>query len=188
MFRFSFLFPPKKTQCVVLFFLITSSFPSGSEFFFSLYLFCFGAILTASQGGHSVCHYTCRTDFLHVWTRTQATTTTIKCYNLLWVSDEPLLDCPPLQHLCPETSTISTPCKQLGLELLCRYVMCTCLESYRICFWYVCMYTIRVTKFMAWKMKRKWESKLFVSSIMPSVIWGIFTSKILRTKGLAMLL
>lgn len=70
-----------------------------------------------------------RTDSLHIWTHTPTRTqthptATIKCYKL-WVSGEPSLVCPPLEHLCPETRTIAIPCKQCAQN--CHvHMFCMC--------------------------------------------------------------
>lgn len=142
MFSFFLLFPLQEALCT--FVNVSFCFPLSSlqffsclysalslvsalEVLFSLPSLGFCTIVTASGNPHlSALVHTGQTPCiseteLNTHTHTRTTTTT-KCYKLLWVSDAPLLDCPPCQHLCSETRTISTPCKQPCLKISCRRV------------------------------------------------------------------
>lgn len=160
---------------------MTLSLPSGArsprEFLLFLHLPWFCTISTASQGGHVVCQdrFPAHLD-THTHTHTHAPTATIKCYKL-WVSGEPLLVCPPLEHLCPETRTIATPCKQCAQN--CRVHM------FCMCVWDLIghdsgMHTCTQLELQIYglkKMKGSCESKLTVHcSMMASVIWAVLSS------------
>ena len=130
-FFFFLISTPRNSMSGVVFpYLLLTSCPSGP--LISL-LFCYN--LDCISGRPLCLPLNMQDRFLACLnTQIHKTTTTIKYCKLPWVSDEPLWDCPPLQHLCPETRTISTLCKQLCLALSCRHMLCTCLGCYRMCF------------------------------------------------------
>lgn len=205
MFWFFFLFPPQEPFCI--FVIVSFSFPLSPSHFFSflhstpgivsplefLFFPLFWYNLDCISGRphlSAIIHagqiaYMLENTHTHAQPPPPLSNVTQPPRPSHGSQMSPLLDCPPIQHLCSETRTISILHKEPYLELSHRHVLYMCLGTYRTRFQCVYVYTLLELKIYSLKKKIS-QSWLCVAFIMTSVIWIILASKVIYTKSLVM--